>query len=108
MALATAEQKQVDQLKKLIGPTDYTDEQLWDIIVSVDGSTYAAAALIWSEKEATTATLFDIKEGSSSRDLGDIHDNAAAMARKYSALARDEAVGDTGRPRTRAIVRPSA
>lgn len=102
------DQAKVDALKKLIGATTYTDEQLLAILTSLDDSLNGAAAQIWTEKMATTSTLIDVKEGSSTRNLSDLHKNASSMAAYFKKLADTEDGGSaTGRPRTRAIVRPS-
>lgn len=64
----------------------------------------AAAAAIWNEKAARYAELVDVKEGSSSRSLGDLHGQALAMAKSFQE-ASDATTGGSGRSRTRAIER---
>lgn len=102
------DQAKVNALKKLIGTTTYVDEQLLAILTSLADSINAAAAQIWTEKMSSTATLIDVKEGSSTRNLSDLHKNAGSMAAYFRRLADSENGGSaTGRPRTRAIARQS-
>ena len=93
-------------------PTEdhYTDAQLGAIIDEYDGNLDAASAAIWRVKAGRYADLVDVQEGSSRRSLGDLHEQALAMARTFA----DTAAGGGGgvitggmRPgRTRPIERP--
>lgn len=71
----------------------------------------AAAADLWRQKAAKFSGLVDVTEAGSSRKFSDLHKNALAMATRYDALGSgaDAVTGVVvNRPRTRAIVRPSA
>lgn len=96
----------IAELRRLIAePTQdpYTDEELSRRLDGVDDPRKLASD-IWTEKAARYAELVDIQEGSSRRSLGDLHEQAIAMARQYS-LDLD-AVPGFRRARTRPIVRP--
>lgn len=68
----------------------------------------AATANLWRQKAARYSGLVDVSEAGSSRKFSDLHKNALAMAGKYEAISGGvEEVGTSGRPRTRAIVRPT-
>lgn len=105
MALTIPQQERVDALKRMLGDAaeGLTDEQLWALIAS--GLTFnAIASEIWTQYAAKTATLIDMSEGSSRRNLGDIYEQALRMAQFF----RDADINDpsvTGRTRTRRIVR---
>lgn len=104
MALSLDQQATVDQLKLKIGATTKTDEELW-LIFEAAGSLNTAAADIWEEKAAGYAELIDTKEGSSTRNLGDLYEQALKMAGHYRGLALVEATS-ARRSRTRPIERP--
>lgn len=107
MALTVIEQAAVNALKKLIGYTAYTDDELWAFLSAVGASQNGVAALIWSQKAAGTADLIDIKEGSSTRNLSQLSANATKMAAYFYGLG--DGVTDTTltrRSRTRTIERP--
>lgn len=86
MALTAVEQAQVDQLKKFIGDAigTYTDEQLIALLTASDS--FTVASNIWSEYAASTATLIDMSEGSSSRKLGSLYAQAQKMSAHFADL----------------------
>ena len=85
----------------------YTDDQLSSIIDSW-GDLDAASAAIWRLKAGKYADLADVQDGSSRRSLGDLHEQALAMAKSYSDLAASggSTIGGMRPGRTRAIERP--
>jgi hypothetical protein len=101
---------EVSELRRLSNYTDvdpYDDPQLSGMIDA--SSIYRVAARLWNEKAASLATLVNVSESGSSRNMGDAHKNALAMARYYKGLADEEdaetPVDVTRFARTRAIVR---
>ena len=86
----------------------YTDAQLSDIIDAWDGNLDAASAAVWRMKAGRYADLADVQEGSSRRSLGDLHEQALAMAKTFATSAAGGGSVDGGmRPgRTRPIERP--
>lgn len=72
------------------GSEVYTDQLLSDRL-DVAESTNALAAEVWREKAARYASLVDMQEGTSSRKLSQMYDQASKMAAVYS-----EASGDSG------------
>ena len=78
-----ATQDQLDALHRATNipasDTTYTDELLASYIDET-GSVAAAAAQIWREIAAATATFVDTTESGSSRKLSDLHKNALAIA----------------------------
>lgn len=82
----------------------YTDEAL-STLIDASASLSAAAASIWQEKAARYASLVDVREGSSSRSLGDLYEQALSMSKHYSDAAT-VAAGGRKPARTRAIERP--
>lgn len=106
MALDPEQQKQVDALKRMAGKAvgDLTDDQLWELI-QVSSSLNAAAAQIWSSYAASVATLVDMSEGSSRRNLGDLYEQALKMAAYFD--GQEEAVAmSIGVSGSRKITRP--
>jgi len=95
-----ATEAQIASLRRMTNePTvdTYSDASL-NTIIDAAGGLDSAAALIWSEKAASYAGLVDVKEGSSSRSLGSLHNQALAMHKSYN----DAANGTNGRaPRSR-------
>jgi len=81
--------------------TPYTDAEL-AVLIDANDNMNTVAAEIWAEKAASYASLVDVKEGSSSRNLGDLYEQALKMSSdfetKASRLPRSS--------RTRAIERP--
>lgn len=97
----------VTQLRRLIGETDLTDDTLFEYLTQNDRNLNAAAAVVWLEKAGAAADLIDVKEGSSSRALGDIYEQATKMHAYFSSLANPTAASNAERrSRTRAIERP--
>jgi Cdc6-like AAA superfamily ATPase len=102
-----------EDVLRLRGLTSYTevepydDPQLSDLIDAT--SIYRVASRIWNEKAASYASLVNVSESGSSRNMGDLHKNALAMAKYYKGLADEEEtetpVDVTRFARTRAIVR---
>lgn len=101
--MATTEQ--LVQLKNLVVETEYDDTALHELIDTLGVNT--AAARIWREKAASTATLIDISEGSSRRNLSAIHKQALSLADYFTGLAEVERPSAARATRTRQIVRPS-
>lgn len=86
----------------------YSDDQLSKIIDDYDGNLDAASAAVWRMKAGRYADLADVQEGSSRRSLGDLHEQALAMAKTFADTATTGGAITGGmRPgRTRAIERP--
>ena len=90
------------------GTDHYTDAQIDELIETYGGNLEAASAAIWRMKAGAYADLADVQEGSSRRSLGDLHEQALAMAREFAGQAASGGVSIGGmRPgRTRPIERP--
>jgi hypothetical protein len=84
--------------------TTYSDDILADYI-DENMSVPAAAAVIWREKAAALAMMVDTTESGSSRKLSDLHANALAMAKGFSAVVVDDTVVSTRRSYTTQIER---
>jgi hypothetical protein len=105
-----ATDEEVIQLRRLASYNDfepYDDPQLSAMID--EGGINRAAFRLWNEAASSAATLVNVSESGSSRNMGDVHKNALAMAKYFKGLA-DEAeaetpVDTTRFARTRAIVR---
>lgn len=87
------------------GVGTYTDATLTERITSAPGLK-ALAAEIWLEKAAAYSRLVDTTEGSSSRKLSQLHQQALSMAGMYTSLADEAAPGRSRPTRIRAIERP--
>lgn len=103
-----ATDKDVLELRRMIAePEDcapYTTARLKERIGESE-SLKALAGQIWSEKAGEYAGLVDVQEGSSSRRLSQLQDQAIEMAKHYGSA--DAGVVTGRRPaRTRPIVRP--
>lgn len=101
-----ATEDDIARLRRLVGATTLTDDQLGAII---DGnSTFeGAVAEVWGNLAASYSTMTNISEAGSSRSLGDLFKNAQAMASYYRGLADGQQTEvATAFSRTRAIVRP--
>lgn len=87
---------QVATLRELAAVPDdvppYTDAQL-EALIDASASLDAAAAEIWTRKAAKAAELVDISEGGSSRKMGDIYEQALAMASHYTERASGGTTG---------------
>lgn len=99
MATAT----QIEQLRRMINDTVTDDTTLGARIDSFGGNLDATAADFWEEKAASYAAFVNVKEGSSSRDLGSLYKNAMEMAKFYGSGGAD--VNRTNVARTRPAVR---
>lgn len=77
---------EVYRLRMLIAePTDvlpWTDAALEKILDDA-GDEALAAHQIWTAKAAAAADLVNVSEGGSSRSLGDLHEQALAMAKHF-------------------------
>lgn len=96
----------IDELRNLVNETEqtpYSDEILNVRLAAAGGDIRAVAADIWTEKAARYAELVDVQEGSSRRSLGDLYEQAIAMAQQFGASAAVAAPYKAG---TRAIERP--
>jgi hypothetical protein len=97
---------QIADLRKMVNePTTavYSDQYLSDLI-DASANSSAAAVVIWDQKAARYAELVNVKEGNSSRDLGDLYDQALSMSKHYSD-ASEAISGGTRKSRTRPIDR---
>lgn len=104
--MATAQD--IARLRLLVNePADvapYTTNALSDRLDFADNDVRKVAGEIWEEKASGYAELTNVREGSSSRDLGDLHEQALTQARHFGATGAE---GTTRRgARTRKIVRP--
>ena len=106
MTLSAEQQMQVDTLKRKLGDAveDYTDDMLW-ILIDSGETLNSIASTIWGEYAASKATLINMAEGSSKRNLGDLHVQATKMSLYFKGL---DAIIDTsiGTTRTARITRP--
>jgi hypothetical protein len=86
----------------------YDDDQISTIIDDYNGSLDSASAALWRMKAGRYADLADVQEGSSRRSLGDLHEQALAMAKTFAdTAASGGAITGGMRPgRTRPIERP--
>lgn len=84
-------------------PNSYTSTALEAIILATPNLD-AAAALVWAQKAARYAELVNVKEGNSSRDLGDLYDQALSMSKHFKGLAEASSTGSRN-SRTRPIDR---
>lgn len=104
MATAT----EIADLRILLNETadaePFTDMRLSDTIDGVGGDLNSAAALCWHQKAAAYADLVNVKEGQSQRDLGSLYKQAIDMANSFEAKGSGALL--SGRPKTRAIIRP--
>lgn len=89
----------IAQLRRMINDPDGTGEySLEDLEAYLDdnnGDLRAVAALIWREKAAKVANLVNVKEGTSSRDLGKIIDNYLKMAEGFETIIEVPATATT-------------
>lgn len=97
----------VARLRRLVDePTTdtYNDQALRDLIASYGDNVDIAAAEIWEEKAAKFARMVNVKEGPSSRDLGDLYTNAIKMAAFFASGGADSG-SSANVARTRPAVR---
>lgn len=99
MALTIPQQAAVDALKPLLGDTTLTDDAIWEILDATNGQPFCAAADIWTMKAADSADLITVKEGSSTRQLGDVHNNYRNMADYYRQLCNNDSAQRAARSR---------
>lgn len=83
---------------------DYTDAKILSLWHDLNEADYAVASELWSRKASQYAMLVDVKEGSSARSLGQLHQQALTMARHYGSIGTYGAAG-ARRTTTRAIER---
>ena len=78
--MSTMATTEIDELRGLtdLAEDEYTDMELQTIITS-KGSVRAAARYIWQTKAAATASLIDVSESGSSRNMSQIHKQALTM-----------------------------
>jgi hypothetical protein len=105
--MATAEDINVVRANTNEPSTDnYSDDQISEVIDAY-GDLDAASGAIWRIKAGKYADLADVQEGSSRRSLGDLHEQALAMAKTFDSQAASGGVIGGMRPgRTRPIERP--
>lgn len=89
-----ATEDEILALRQMVDEDDecggYDDESLAAIIDSEE-TLNAAAGKVWFLKAARFATLVNVSESGSSRNLGDLMKNAQAMGKLYSDLDVPEA-----------------
>lgn len=97
---------EIASLRRMVNEPTATLYSDVDLGTLIDGSTNlaGAAATIWDEKAARFAQLVNVKEGSSSRDLGDLYEQALSMSTHYSSASL-AAAGGRKPARTRDIER---
>lgn len=90
------------------GTEAYTDVALGALIDANDSNLEITAGGVWREKAARYAELVDVQEGSSRRALGDLYEQAIAMASSWESRSGGDGGVVIGRraARTRQIVRP--
>lgn len=98
-----ATDEQLEDLKRLIGDTEWTDEDLDQLIDEKAGNIQAAAASVWESQAASYSQIVDITESGSSRKMGDLFDNAMKMAAYFNGQANP--VDTSGSTRIGKIVR---
>lgn len=102
--MATPEE--LAQLKLIVGREILTDAEFSAVIDLNPGNMDAAAAQVWEIRAGRYHGLVNISESGSSRNMGDLHKNALAMAATYRAkLVPTDGVTSGGRAGTRRIER---
>ena len=100
---------QLEALKRAMSFTAADDEAYPDnllaAVIDAAGSVDAAAARLWREKAAATAGLVNVTEAGSSRSLGNLSAQAAAMAKMYEDAAARQGETPVGRTRVSGIER---
>jgi len=104
---------EVQALRLLIAEdneTTYSDFDLAARLDAASGSADSVAYQVWTEKAAATAGLVDVSEGGSSRKMGDLYEQAIAMAKVFAERAAAESLpplAGSGRTvRVRQLARP--
>lgn len=87
-------------------PDLYSDERLGELLDAFEGDLRKTASVVWSTKAARFAQLVNVQEGSSRRDLGDLHEQALSMAKHWGSTETGEVVKTMRPARTRPVVRP--
>lgn len=67
--------------------TNFTDEQLDELLSNRDGSLDAAAHDGWEQKAALFANLVNTAESGNRRDLSDLHESALKMMHHFGVKA---------------------
>lgn len=104
-----ADAADIARLRLMLGPNvldDTTLGEVIDVTASTDPLEWAATA--WEAVAGRYHSLVNISESGSSRQMGDMHKNALAMAASYRKRLDAVAVVDevvTGRSTTRRITR---
>jgi hypothetical protein len=88
-----------------VEPYEFEDAELGGHIDAAGGDLRAAAGTVWAVKASRLAGLVDVTEGSSSRKMSQLHQQALAMAKYYGGEPTPAAT-TSGRSGTRPIVRP--
>ncbi|QPX62561.1 hypothetical protein SEA_WOLLYPOG_8 [Arthrobacter phage Wollypog] len=101
--MATA--AQITSLRRITdGASTYTDQEIGDMFDA--GLTERQIAYrVWNEIAASAASLVDVSESGSSRQLSQAHRNALTMAAQYAPEADPDYVEPTVPKRTRRMVR---
>lgn len=88
-----ATDQQVAELRKMThepsDKTTFTDDELSGII-DRSSSLNRAAETVWVQKAGRFSGLVDVREGASSRALGDLYEQALKMAETYREIASSE------------------
>ena len=83
----TPEQEEaIAAVRRRIGQTDLTDEEIWKIYENNSENPNCAAAEIWAEKAGSVGDLMDIQEGSSRRNLSQLAKQAEDRANFFTNL----------------------
>lgn len=99
-----ATQEEIAMLVLVVGgANDFTEPQLGEIFDAASDMD-EAAAVVWEIRAGKYHGLVNISESGSSRNLGDMHKNALAMAAYFRGKGVVEGAA-TGRTRTGRIVR---
>lgn len=98
---------QIARMRRLVGETQLTDEELGTIIDNAANFNLAVAE-VWETLAAEYSTITNLSEAGSSRSLGDLFKNAQAMGNYYRGIGGTENQVNLAYSRTRAIVRPEA
>jgi hypothetical protein len=98
-----ATETEISELRRMISeptPATYDDTAL-GLLIDEGADLSQTAARVWREKAAAYAEIVDVKEGSSSRNLGDIYEQALSMAQSFDAqhLAQTGPLARTSRTR---------
>lgn len=102
----------ITKLRLLVAEPDdttYTDAVLVTRLDAAFGNENVVAYEIWTEKAAAAAQLVDVSEGGSSRKMGDIYEQALAMAKTFAERAQSPVTPPDGSGtgvRVRQITRP--